>query len=237
MGGGAPDRRAPVQRRARAGAGGAPVTVQRWPTDTPNLDWNQTQTISALPSGQPVLFFRDHAGPPVVVKAEDAPYGLTLFSDVIHQQVHGTPTVTTRDGTASKNTILSLIADPSKSDASWDVTGQKCSPQSFVGATPADRARDSMIKAFTKVPNIQIMAVVNAESGRKLAAKDSDPGRKGPGRRRSRAPSPPESRKVGPGSLNSMPRTRRARLDGWRRREPSAPIRWISRRVTSRRVE
>ncbi|MGH2409775.1 MAG: hypothetical protein ACRDGS_05320 [Chloroflexota bacterium] len=165
-----------VQRRA-----GTPVSVQRWPTTTPNLDWSQTQSIGALPSGQPVLFFHDHSGPPVVVKAEDAPYGLTLFSDVIHQQVHGTPTVTTRDGTSSKSTLLRLIADPSKSDASWDAAGQKCKPEDFTGATPADRARDSMVKTFTKLPKIQIMAALTSESGRKLAAKDSDPAKMGPG--------------------------------------------------------
>ncbi|HEY8285368.1 MAG TPA: hypothetical protein VIJ28_13370, partial [Chloroflexota bacterium] len=75
----------PLQRRA-----GAPVSVQRWPTTTPTLDWSQTQSITTLQSGQPVLFFKDQTDPPVVVKAEDAPYGLTQMNAIMHKQVHGT---------------------------------------------------------------------------------------------------------------------------------------------------
>jgi len=176
----------PVQRRA----GGGQVTVQRWPTNTPNLDWSQTQSITALQSGQPVLFFKDQTDPPVVVKAEDAPYGLTLLNAFMHDQVHGTPTITTKDASGNKNQILSLIADSSKSDASWTDLGNAKDGNSWIvprteygpdgktpvetkGNTPAEKARYFMVDQFSKKPKIQIMAVAVGESGRKLAHKDA----------------------------------------------------------------
>jgi hypothetical protein len=176
----------PVQRRA-----GAPVSVQRWPTNTPNLDWSQTQTITTLQSGQPVLFFKDQTDPPVVVKAEDAPYGLTQMNAIMHKQVHGTATIATRDASSDKNTIINLMKDASKSDASWDDLGNaKDTPTTYLvprteygpdgkteveteGNTPAEKARFFMAKQFAGKPKIQVMAVAQGESGRKIAHRDA----------------------------------------------------------------
>jgi len=165
---------------AGSARGAAPVNVQRWPTNTPNLDWSQTQSITTLQSGQPVLFFKDQTDPAVVVKAEDAPFGLTQMNAMMHQQVHGTPTIATRDASGSKSTILKLIADSSKSDASWAALGDAkdgkfdvIDKAKFPQSAPADRARAFMVTAFTGKSKIQVMAVAQGESGRKLAHKDA----------------------------------------------------------------
>ncbi len=185
----------PVQRRARAGAGGAPVTVQRWPSNTPTLNWNNTQRITTITSGQPVLFFHDATEPPVVVMAEDAPYGITQLTSMMHAQVHGTPTISTRDGTASKGTFLNLIMDAGKSDDSWEKLGNAKQQGGWIvprteytyldgnnnlvetkGNTPAEKARYFMADQFKSLPKIQVMAVAPGKSARALAAKDAKSG-------------------------------------------------------------
>ncbi|MGH2386928.1 MAG: hypothetical protein ACRDIE_01895 [Chloroflexota bacterium] len=188
-----PGEGAPVQRRARSASGSGPVPVQRWPTNTPTLDWSQTQTITALQSGQPVLFFHDTTEPPVVVKAEDAPYGLTLLNAFMQKKVHGTPTVTTRDGSADKGTLVNLIMDAGKSDDSWEKLGNAKDGNSWIvprneydpgdptmramrptkGTSPAEKARYFMAKQFQAKPKIQIMAVAEGKSARKMAHKDA----------------------------------------------------------------
>lgn len=185
-----PGEGAPVQRRARSASGSGPVPVQRWPTNTPTLDWSQTQTITTLQSGQPVLFFKDHSDPPVVVKAEDAPYGLTLLNAYMQKKVHGTPTVTTRDGSGDKGTLVNLILDAGKSDDSWEKLGNAKDGNSWTvprneylpdgktmvetkGNTPAEKARHFIADQFRGKPKIQIMAIAEGESGRKLAHQDT----------------------------------------------------------------
>jgi hypothetical protein len=182
-----------VQRRVRAG--GAPVTVQRWPSNTPTLNWNNTQRITTITSGQPVLFFHDATEPPVVVKAEDAPYGITQLTSMMHEQVHGTPTISTRDGTASKGTFLNLMLDAGKSDDSWAKLGNAKQGDSWIvprveytyvsgkndqvetkGNTPAEKARYFMADQFKSLPKIQIMAVAPGKSARALAGKDAKSG-------------------------------------------------------------
>jgi len=178
-----------VQRRSGATGSASGVPVQRWPTTTPNLDWSQTKKITALQSGQPVLFFKDQTDPPVVVKAEDAPYGLALLNSFMHKQVHGTPTVTTRDASGDKNQILSLIADAGKSDESWEELGNAKADDRWIvprtevldgkntvetkGNTPAEKARYFMVDQFRAKPKIQVMAVVIGDSGRKLAHQET----------------------------------------------------------------
>ncbi len=171
----------PVPLRTSTTAGGAQATVQRWPTTTPTLDWSQTQSITPIMSGQPVLFFRDQTDPPVVVKAEDAPVGLTWMNALMHSQVHGTATIATRDGTGDKNTILNLINDPAKtSGQTWtDLGNAKDTPTTdlisktdFPQANPADRARAFIHTQFAAKPKVQVMAVAQGESGRKLAHQD-----------------------------------------------------------------
>src|SRR3954452_19284927 len=49
-GDGVGNRRTSMQRRAGAARQGGPVSLQRWPTNTPTLDWSQTQRITALQS-------------------------------------------------------------------------------------------------------------------------------------------------------------------------------------------
>jgi len=192
-GDGVGNRRTPMQRRAGAAREGGAVSLQRWPTNTPTLDWSRTQRITTLQSGQPVLFFHDTTEPPVVVKAEDAPYGLTQLNALMHKSVHGTPTVSTRDGTASKGTFLNLILDAGKSDDSWEKLGNAKDGDGWVvprneydprdpsmktmrpteGNTPAEKARHFIAKQFQNKPKIQVMAIAEGKSGRKMAHKDA----------------------------------------------------------------
>lgn len=171
---------------------GASSVIQRWPTNTPTLDWGQTKSISPIMSGQPVLFFRDATDPPVVVKSEDAPYGLTLLNAFMHKQVHGTPTVVTRDGTADRQTLIDLIENPRVTpDDKWTQLGNAKDGNSWIvprtemdqttgkwkdtkGATPADKARFFMGDQFRNKPKVQVMKVAVGDSTRKLAQEDKN---------------------------------------------------------------
>jgi len=97
--------------------------VQRvW--DFNNPAWGTTQRISTVTSGQAVLFMHDDTNDTIVVKGEDTPIGMTTLVAGVHQQIHGTPSVRTKDVTGAKATITALLNDPAKtSDASWTALG------------------------------------------------------------------------------------------------------------------
>lgn len=173
-----------VAQRAPLNRGGGRGMIQRWPTNTPDLDWNQTQTVTPLMSGQAVLFVKDHSDPPVVVKAEDADFGITLLNSFVHKTVHGTPTVRTADGAGAKNKLIELIeggvgpADKwaqlgsEKDTGSWIVPRTKDDGSPSRGDTPEQKARHFMADQFRSKPKVQVMKLATGQSTRKLAHED-----------------------------------------------------------------
>jgi hypothetical protein len=178
--------RAIAQRDARGSrAHGAPL-IQRWPTDTPTLDWAQTRTMTPIMSGQAVLFVKDSTDPPVVIKAEDAAYGVTLLNSYVHKQAHGTGTITTRDATGEKQALIDLMENPGTGPVDkWDELGNAKESGSWIvprsepdeqgnaretrGTTPREKAHFFMGDQFRSKPKIQVMKVATGESTRKLA--------------------------------------------------------------------
>ena len=175
----------PAQMNRGTSAG----TIQRWPTNTPNLDWDQTKSVSPLMSGQAVLFVKDDSDPPVVVKAEDADFGITLLNSFVHKTIHGTPTVRTTDGAGAKQKLIDLIEGGVGPADKWAQLGSQKDGDSWIvprteydettgkpnptrGDTPEQKARHFIADQFRSKPKVQVMKLATGESTRKLAHED-----------------------------------------------------------------
>jgi hypothetical protein len=157
--------------------------IQRWNIQGPTIDWNQTRLVEPLVS-RPVMFFDDVTEDRIVVKGEDVSIGKTQLANMLHQQIHGTQTVYTRDITAQKNTINNIIDDPARSGnhGNWGQVAAKFPnilPPNYpnlTNLTPDEKGRKSREEHLNMLPKLQVMDFVPDKSAEDLSKPNGNAG-------------------------------------------------------------
>jgi hypothetical protein len=172
----------PVQRTTASGVvtPSKPMYIQRWNLQAPgSIPWGNTTDIRTLKSGQAVFFFEDNNNDTIVVKGEDAPIGLTTLVAELHTEIHGTPSVFTRDVTGDKGQILMKLGQTTlTSGESWEALGTRLAQEELAGgrqggwqsatkaslAARSHKARAFQVQQLGGKPKVHAMTVAPGET-------------------------------------------------------------------------
>ena len=158
-------------------------TVQRWNIRTNPIDWSQTRAVEPLVD-RPVLFFDDGNNERIVVKGEDVSIGKTQLANMLHKQIDGSNVVYTKDISADKNTINTIIDDPVQSGnhPNWEqiaIKYPKILPNNYpnlANLTDDEKGRKSRQEHLNILPKLQVMDFVTGKTADKLSQVDGNSG-------------------------------------------------------------